>query len=248
MIPAKPVVFLHAFPFSHRMWAPQLADLKGLCSVHAVNYPGFGGEPAGPKSLATFAESVLEELDVLGIEKAVFVGLSMGGYVAFRLFDLAPDRFLGLVLADTRAGADPPEGREKRTRQAEAVLKEGPGALLPGFLEAVLGATTRRTQPGLVSEVEAMIREASPEGVANALIAMRDRPDAFDLLPRMDFPVLLLYGEEDTLTPPEEGLKMLERLPKGRMLTIPRAGHMANLEAPAAFNTALLGLLSEVYR
>ncbi len=248
MIPARPVVFLHAFPFSQRMWAPQLADLEGRYSAHAVNLPGFGGEPAGPQSLVGFAESVLEELDVLGIRRAVFVGLSMGGYVAFRLFDLAPDRFSGLVLADTRAGADPPEGREKRTRQAEAVRKEGPAALLPGFLEAVLGPTTRRSQPGLVSEVEAMIREASPEGVARALIAMRDRPDSFGLLPRMDFPVLLLFGEEDALTPPGEGIRMLERLPRGRMLLVPRAGHMTNLEAPAAFNTALLGLLAEVYR
>ncbi len=248
MIPAYPVVFLHAFPFSARMWRPQLAALKGRYSAHAVNLPGFGGEPARAKTLEAFAESVLEELDVLGIEKAVFVGLSMGGYVAFRLFELAPERFSGLLLADTRAGADPPEGREKRTRLAEAVLKEGPRALLPDFLNAVLGETTRKTRPELVREVEAMILEADPEGVANALLAMRDRPDSFDLLPQMNFPVLLVYGEEDALTPPEEGLGMLEKLPKGRMLTIPRAGHMANLEAPAAFNTALSGLLAEVYR
>ena len=247
MIPAKPVVFLHAFPFSARMWQPQLSALSGRYSAHAANLPGFGGEPAHAKTLSAFAESVLEELDVLGIEKAVFVGLSMGGYVAFRLFDLAPERFLGLLLADTRAGADPPEGKEKRTRLAEAVLKEGPKALLPDFLDAVLGETTKKARPEVVREVEAMILEADPEGVANALLAMRNRPDSFDLLPQMDFPVLLVYGEEDTLTPPEEGLKMLEKLPKGRMLTIPRAGHMANLEAPAAFNTALLGLLSEVY-
>jgi len=248
MIPAYPVVFLHAFPFSARMWRPQVEALEGRYSVHAVNLPGFGGEPAHAKTLSAFAESVLEELDVLGIEKAVFVGLSMGGYVSFRLFDLAPERFSGLVLADTRAGADPPEGKEKRTLLAEAVLQKGPGALLPDFLNAVLGETTRKTRPGLVREVEAMILEADPKGVANALLAMRDRPDSFDLLPQMNFPVLLVYGEEDALTPPEEGLRMLERLPNGRMLTIPRAGHMANLEAPAAFNTALLGLLSEVYR
>ncbi len=248
MIPAYPVVFLHAFPFSARMWRPQVEALEGRYSVHAVHLPGFGGEPARAKTLSAFAESVLEELDVLGIEKAVFVGLSMGGYVAFRLFDLAPERFSGLLLADTRAGADPPEGKEKRTLLAEAVLQKGPSALLPDFLNAVLSESTRKARPELVREVEAMILEADPEGVANALLAMRDRPDSFDLLPQMNFPVLLVYGEEDALTPPEEGLRMLEKLPNGRMLTIPRAGHMANLEAPAAFNTGLLGLLSEVYR
>ena len=248
MTPAYPVVFLHAFPFSARMWRPQVEALEGRFSVHAVNLPGFGGEPAHAETLTQFAESVLEELDVLGVERAVFVGLSMGGYVAFRLFDLAPERFSGLLLADTRAGADPPEGKEKRTVLAERVRKEGPKALLPDFLHAVLGETTRRSRPELVREVEAMILEADPEGIARALIAMRDRPDSFDLLPQMHFPVLLVFGEEDTLTPPEEGLKMLEKLPQGRMLIIPNAGHMANLEAPEAFNTALLGLLSEVYR
>ncbi len=247
MIPAKPVVFLHAFPFSARMWAPQLGAVRGRFSAHAVNLPGFGGEPATAATLDQFAESVLEELDVLGIEQAVFIGLSMGGYVAFRLFDLAPERFLGLILADTRAGADAPEGKAKRTALAERVRREGAKALLPDFLHAVLGETTRRTRPELVREVEAMILEADPEGVAKALLAMRDRPDSFELLSRMDFPVLLLFGEEDALTPPEEGLRMLEKLPQGRMLTVPGAGHMANLEAPAAFNTALLGLLSEVY-
>ncbi len=247
MIPAKPVVFLHAFPFSARMWAPQLEAVRGRFSAHAVNLPGFGGEPATAATLAQFAESVLEELDVLGIERAVFVGLSMGGYVAFRLFDLAPERFSGLVLADTRAGADAPEGKEKRTALAERVRREGAKALLPDFLNAVLGETTRKTRPELVRNVEAMILEADPEGVAKALLAMRDRPDSFELLSRMNFPVLLLFGEEDALTPPEEGLRMLEKLPQGRMLTVPRTGHMANLEAPAAFNTALLGLLSEVY-
>ena len=247
MTPAYPVVFLHAFPFSARMWRPQVEALKGRFSVHAVNLPGFGGEPAHAETLAQFAESVLEELDVLGVEKAVFAGLSMGGYVAFHLFDLAPERFSGLVLADTRAGADPPVGKQKRTALAEQVRREGPKALLPDFLNAVLGETTRRERPKLVREVEAMILEADPEGVARALLAMRDRPDSFDLLPQMHFPVLLVFGEEDALTPPKEGIRMLEKLPNGRMLTIPKAGHMANLEAPEAFNTAFLGLLAEVY-
>ncbi len=242
-----PVIFLHAFPLSSAMWRPQLLALEGRYPVHALDFPGFGKTPAGPEHLSDFADHAVRFLDGLGAKKAVFVGLSMGGYVAFRIFDRFPERVAGLVLADTRPGADDEAGRARRLAQAEAVRAQGPSALLPGFLTAALSPVTRGENPKLVAEVEAMILEASSEGVANALLAMAGRPDSTDLLARMDFPVLLLFGEQDALTPPTEGLRMLKRLPNGRMLVIPEAGHLANLERPAAFNTALRGFLEEVY-
>lgn len=242
-----PVIFLHAFPLSSAMWRPQLVAFEGRYPVHALDFPGFGKTPAGPERLSDFADHAIGFLDGLGAKKAVFVGLSMGGYVAFRIFDRFPERVAGLVLADTRAGADDDAARARRHSQAAEVRAQGPSALLPGFLNAALSPVTRAENPALVKEVEAMILKASSQGVANALVAMAGRPDSTDLLARMTFPVLLLFGEQDALTPPDEGLRMQKHLPNGRMLVIPEAGHLANLERPVAFNTALRGFLEEVY-
>ncbi len=242
-----PVIFLHAFPLSSAMWRPQLVAFEGRYPVHALDFPGFGKTPAGPERLSDFADHAIGFLDGLGAKKAVFVGLSMGGYVAFRIFDRFPERVAGLVLADTRAGADDDAARARRHSQAAEARAQGPSALLPGFLNAALSPVTRAENPALVKEVEAMILKASSQGVANALVAMAGRPDSTDLLARMTFPVLLLFGEQDALTPPDEGLRMQKHLPNGRMLVIPEAGHLANLERPAAFNTALRGFLEEVY-
>lgn len=234
-----PVILLHAFPLNSSMWAPQREALAGR-TILAPDFPGFGGQPsAGAADLDEFARAVLRRLDDTGIERAVVVGLSMGGYVAFRFYDLAPDRIAALVLADTKAGADDPAGKAKRTDQAARVRREGVGWLPDTMLPALLGETARQTRPEVVSAVRKLIASAHPEGVARALEAMRERPDSTPLLADIAVPVLVLVGEEDTLTPPAEAQKIADGVPDGRLVVIPAAGHLSNLENPAAFNAAL---------
>lgn len=121
---AAPVVFLHAFPLNGSMWTDQRSAL-GSRETLAPDFPGFGGRPPGEADLEAFAGVALAEMDAAGIDEAVVVGLSMGGYVAFRLHALAPERILGLILADTRSGPDDEEARLKRTDQAARVRREG---------------------------------------------------------------------------------------------------------------------------
>ena len=158
----------------------------------------------------------------------------------------APARFLGLVLADTRAGADTEEGRKNRYALRERVLAEGVGFLPEALLPNHLGKTTQEEKPEVVARAKALILEASPEAVAGSLLALAERPDSTPLLPGMRRPALVLVGEEDTLTPPEEAKRMAKALPDARLLILPEAGHLANLENPKAFRTALLGFLAEV--
>ena len=191
--------------------------------------------PKLPKALEAYLE-----------EEAVFVGLSMGGYLIFELWRRAPERFLGLVLADTRAGADTEEGRKNRYALRERVLAEGVGFLPEALLPNHLGKTTQEEKPEVVARAKALILEASPEAVAGSLLALAERPDSTPLLPGMRRPALVLVGEEDTLTPPEEAKRMARALPDARLLILPEAGHLANLENPKAFRTALLGVLAEV--
>ncbi len=232
------LVFLHAFPYSGKMWAGEVAYFRGRLPLLAPDYLGL--------SLGEAAEKVLREMEEAGLEEAVFVGLSMGGYLAFELWRRAKERFLGLVLADTRAKADSEEARRQRYALRERVLAEGVGFLPEALLPGHLGETTRRERPEVAEKAKALILEASPEGVARSLEALAQRPDSTPLLPEIGVPALVLVGEEDTLTPPEEAKALARALPQARALILPEAGHLANLENPLAFRTALLGFLAEI--
>jgi 3-oxoadipate enol-lactonase len=123
-----PVVLVHAFPLSSAMWEGQVAALAGCFRVIAPDTRGFGGSDLGdgPVSIDTYADDVAGLLDHLGLERAALVGLSMGGYIAFALLRRHPGRIAALVLANTRAGADTPEGRAGREQSARAAEEHGP--------------------------------------------------------------------------------------------------------------------------
>jgi 3-oxoadipate enol-lactonase len=242
-----PIVFLHAFPLNATMWTDQAAVATGR-TVLAPDFPGFGARPPGPSSLEGFADCVLAEMDAAGVRRAVFVGLSMGGYVAFRIHAKSPDRFAGLFLADTRAGPDDEAGRQRRTDQAERVRSEGIGWMADALIPGLLGETTRTIRPAVVARVRALVAGADPEGVARALLAMRDRPDSHPQLAQMDFPVVAAFGDEDALIPPAEAEAIVDAVPSGKLVRIPEAGLLSNLEEPARFNAALSTFLGKLER
>lgn len=233
-----PVIFLHAFPYSPAMWEGQLEVVKG----HPVLVP----EILGYENLESAAAHVLVEMDNRGWEKAVFVGLSMGGYVMFRLWNLEPERFVGMVLADTRATPDTPEQKAARAQMALRIRQEGTGFLPEALLPGHLGESTRTQNPALVEQVRQTLLAADPDKTIASLKGLAERPDSVPLLPDIAVPALILVGEEDTLTPPADARQMAAHIPDSRMLLIPQAGHLANLENPKAFNTALRGFLREL--
>lgn len=237
-----PVVFLHAFPLNGGMWEGQ-RSLLGSRPVLTPNFPGFGGRPPGASDLGGFASAILSDMDEAGIDGAVVVGLSMGGYVALRLMALAGERVQGLVLADTRAGPDDEAGRGRRTEQAARVRREGMGWLADAMAPALLGKTTLRERPEVEAAAREMIDGGNPEGVSRALEAMRDRPDSTGILGGIDVPVLVVVGEEDTLIPVGEARKIAEGVGNGRLEVLPGAGHLSNLEDPNAFNRVLMSFL-----
>lgn len=243
------IVFVHAFPMDSRMWGSQVEAVSSLgWAAVAPTLPGFGDRPPGPTSLEDFAVEVLAECDRLGIQRAVFAGLSMGGYVVLRIAAMAPQRLWGLVLADTRATPDSEAARARRDALAARIRAEGVAFLADEILPTLLGETSRRERTEVVAEVRRTILQADPEGVVRALIAMRDRPDSTPILPYLSIPALVVVGSEDTLTPPEEARALAGGLPDARFRLIPGAGHLSNIENPAAFNGALVEFLAEVAR
>ncbi len=240
------VLLLHAFPLNRRMWAPQQEALRGEARILAVDFRGFGESDLspGPYSLEDLAEDVLGLAHSLGITSAVVVGLSMGGYVAFRLVERAPEFVRALVLADTRAEADTPEGRAGRLVLAERAQREGLAAL-EQFLRGLFGPTTRASRPEVVALLRQIIGDPPGEALAGALRALADRPDSRPLLAAITAPTLVLVGEEDGLTTPESAHVIADGIRGARLVVLPQAGHLSNLETPEAFNRELVALVRQ---
>ena len=236
----QPVLFVHGFPHHRKLWAPQLRALAGHSRAIAVDLPGFGESDMPERfSMESWADGLARFLDALSIDRAVIAGLSMGGYVTFAFWRRHRDRVLALVLADTRAGADTEEGKAKRRETIELARREGPTAVARAMLPGMVGKSTREREPSVVATMRAMLESASVDSIVGASEAMIERADSTTLLSTIDVPTLIICGEEDVLTPPKESRAMHAAIPGSRLEIIPAAGHVSNIERPAAVNQVL---------
>jgi 3-oxoadipate enol-lactonase len=239
-----PLVLLHAFPLNADMWQPQLERVPAGWRMIAPDFRGFGPDaPPGSAQPALTLDDLAADtdalLEALGIAEAVIAGLSMGGYVAFALCRRSPQRFTGLVLADTRSEADSPEGRDARLKMIELVKGRGPRAVADQMIPKLLGTTTLQTRPEVAEAVRRMIESASADAIASAVQAMLTRPDSTPDLERISWPALVLVGEEDSITPVAAAESMGRGLSRSRLVVLPAAGHLSSLETPDAFSRAL---------
>ena len=242
----RPLVLLHAFPLARAMWRPQLGELARDWRVIAPDLRGFGGTSpfSGTPSLEQMAEDVAALLDALGVaEPVVLGGLSMGGYVTLAFVRRHAARLRGLVLADTRADADSPEGKANRDRLIAFARAHSPRDVIDQMLPKLVSEATRTRHPDVVEEVRRIAAAQTPEGIIGALAAMRDRPDSTPLLGRIAVPALVVVGGADALTPPAVAQGLAAALPDARLATIEWAGHLSNLEQPEAFNAAVRSFL-----
>ncbi|MEA2509479.1 MAG: hypothetical protein QOG21_1561 [Actinomycetota bacterium] len=244
-----PVLLIHAFPLHAGMWQPQIDSLGHRFRLIAPHLKGFGGSDAPSEaseySMDGYARDLKGLLDELGIDKPVMVGLSMGGYIAFAFLRLYPDSVAALVLADTRAEADPPEGKERRTAQQAQVREQGTAALIDTLSGALLGEATRTSKPEVVEHAKGLMDNPG-HGFIGALEAMKNRPDSSGDLARIKAPTLVIVGENDGVTPPEASRKMHEHVGGSRLVVLPGVGHLSNLESPEAFTAALEDFLSQL--
>ena len=230
------LVLIHAFPLSGAMWEHARRSLRDVADpILAPSLPGFGGTavPRGDPTLDDYADGIAAAMDAANVERAAVAGLSLGGYVAFALWRRHRRRIDRLFLADTRAEADSEEARDKRLRLAALIREHGIEALLktpPQWL--------RKDSPHWDPLLK-MIRGQAPEAVAQASVAMAHRADSRPDLPTIDVPTAVVVGEDDTITPLEMAQTMSDAIPGATLSIIPSAGHLANIEAPAAFGTAM---------
>ena len=246
-----PLVLLHAFPLDSTMYDGVRERLSPTTQLLTPDLLGFGAVPvaSGEPDVATYANAVAAELDLLGIDQVVIGGTSMGGYVAMAFARLFADRVIGLALLDTRATADAAEGAAGRRGMADQLERELVTApLLDIVFPRLLGSTSFAERPNVVGEVRTVVARCSPLGAAWAQRAMAARPDSTATLTALSVPAAVIVGEEDQLTPPTDAHAMVQDLTDAALTVVPRAGHLTPLEDPDAVVQALNDLLARVRR
>jgi len=242
----RTIVLLHAFPLGAGMWEPQIRSIPKGWRLITPDLRGFGGSTSSDGMAPTmddYAIDVMGLLGELGVSRAVVGGCSMGGYATFALLKRAPDLVTGLVLADTRMGADSPEARANRRSMLALVDREGPSGVAREMMPRLIGKTTRETDPTVESTIRRLIKQQSPDGIRAAIQRMMDRMDATAVVSAVRVPALVVVGEEDVLTPVEESRRMAAAIPGAALEIVPGAGHLPNLEQPDRFNAVLTRFL-----
>ncbi|PTL77311.1 alpha/beta fold hydrolase [Vitiosangium sp. GDMCC 1.1324] len=237
-----PVLLFHAFPLNGDAYEKQVKALSGRYRFIIPDIRGFGrsGLGEGPTEMSRIARDGLALLDALKVDSAVVGGVSMGGYASMALLREDAGRVRGLVLVDTQATADDEAGRARREASAQEALREGPEAVVRALLPKLV--TAPDSEVG--REVAALMRTATPAGIAAAQRGMASRPDSKDMLARFAGPALVVVGEKDPVTPPDKARQMADLISGARLEVIPDAAHLPNQEQPERFNAVLDSFLS----
>jgi 3-oxoadipate enol-lactonase len=237
---ATPIVFLHGVGSDKSVWRRQTEHFGTSRRALAFDYPGYGeSDFVDGATRDDFAASILAAMSGLGIDRAHVCGLSLGGVVAVAMHAAAPQRCASLIIADSFAVH--PEGQGIHDRSVAASHSMTMRALAEARTGVLLGSAAPDGLRAEVIETMAAINPAAYRIGAEAvwLADQRDRAAAIDV------PALILVGEEDGITPPALSEELLRLIPHARLERIAAAGHLANVEQPLAFNSAIESFLSD---
>lgn len=243
-----PLLLIHGFPLDRTLWAEQLRGLANVARVIAPDLRGFGESklPSDAVTVDTYADDMNVLLDALGIKLAVVAGLSMGGYIAVTFYRKYPERVRALILANTKAGADSPEGKKGRDDNTALAQEKGAAAIAERMLPKFFTPRTFAERPSIVANLSAMMSRQPVNGIVAALMAMRDRPDSTPMLKTISVPTLIITSAEDSLISPKESEWMRDGIHGAQLVVIPDAAHLSNVEQPEAFNRAVNDFLKSI--
>lgn len=236
-----PLLLLHAFPFDRRFWRSVSPALHGHRRVISLDVRGFGESSLGESgfTIDDLADDVAVLADAVGLDRFTLGGLSMGGYIALAFAARHGNRLDGLILADTKAGSDTPDARNARDHAIFQVRAEGLSPYLEKLLPKLLGPATSDE----IRQQARALATQNAEAVVATLAVLRDRPDRRSQLTSIACPTLIIVGEADAITPPAEAEAMAAAIPRSRLVRLPGAGHLPNIETPQLFTDALLAFL-----
>jgi 3-oxoadipate enol-lactonase len=229
-----PVVLLHPFPAHHELWLPAAQSLLSRYQVILPDLRGHGesGVGEGPATMEKHAADIARILDHAEVGRAAFAGVSIGGYALFEFWRRYRGRVAALMLIDTKAQSDTPEGRKGRLQAAADVLERGTEPFIESMLPKLLGQTTHGTRPDLVEAARKMMLKMSPEDISQVQKGMAERPDSVPTLKTINVPTLIAVGDEDMLSTVADAELMRQNIAGSQLKVIPRAGHYSPWEQP----------------
>ncbi|SDP59998.1 Pimeloyl-ACP methyl ester carboxylesterase [Mucilaginibacter sp. OK268] len=243
------VVFIHGQPFNRSMWNYQSQVFNKTKRLIIPDLRGYG-ESVTTEPIVLLDELALDIiylLNELDIHKAVFVGLSMGGQIALEIYRLAPHLVKGLILADTDARAEDAASYLNRKALAKRLLTEGMEKYTTENIGHYLCENTFHTKQEVVDHLSEMMTSTDAAGAAAVQLGRAERRDHSAILSNIDFPTLLIVGDQDVFTPVTTAEYMQVRINRAELAIIKNAGHMPNMEQPEQFNQLLKDYLDTVY-
>jgi 3-oxoadipate enol-lactonase len=236
------VVFSNSLATSIAMWDDQAEALKDKFRVLRYDQRGHGSTdaPAGRYTYDMLLADAIGLIDALSIKKAHFGGLSMGGATALGLAERHPDRFDRIMVFDSPCQSTPQSSQQWEERIAVA-QKQGIEALVEPTIARWVPADILATKAPHVDKIRAMIRATPVNGFIGCAAALADH-DYASAVATVKHPVLFLTGEKDGAAAPMQ--KLHEKLAGSRYVTLPRAGHISNMDSPAQFTKAVRDFLA----
>ena len=237
-----PVVLLHGFPLDHTIWNEILRSLSEKSTVITPDLRGAGKSVGGCHefSLCDLAADVIETIADIGFESAIFIGHSMGGYVAIEIARMYPSKLRGLGLMASHIFGDSEEKVENRKRVIDAIYEVGIG-------EALKQMPKKLTQNPQVQKLcNDLINSTTPEYAIGALKAMAERKSAEDIWENLKCPRIIIAGRNDQIVPIGISRKMATMDKNIKLDVIDDAAHMPMLENPQMTVSSLMSFITQV--
>jgi pimeloyl-ACP methyl ester carboxylesterase len=244
-----PLLFIHGYPLSRKIWYPQIKGLFEIATVITPDLRGHGESTPfeGPYSMDVLADDCKYLLETINIKKPFIIcGLSMGGYVSMAFYRRYPDLVAGMILTSTRLGPDTNEGKANRDIAIQNAILKGPSFIADSMLNKMVSPKTLISNPELVKTVREIMAGTSTKGIIGALEGMKERSDSTPLFSHIDIPVLIIHGADDQLIPFREAEGMNKTIKHSQLLVLKDAGHLPNLEQPEQYNQAVREFISNV--
>jgi pimeloyl-ACP methyl ester carboxylesterase len=238
------VVFLHPTPLDGEYWQPLIEELSGVRAL-VPDLRGHGGSELGALPVGGFAlvsdapvlfmarlaADVLNLLDHLRVQEAVFTGCSIGGYVLLELWRQAPERVRGLAFICSKPQPDAAANLSRRAATIAQARAGGSVALFDGMAQNLIGATARARHPEIVTQLRARMT-LTPEALVAVQAGLATRPDSVPTVATITAPILAIAGGEDTGIASAE-MEAFQAAPGGcEFHLLPNAGHFAAYEQP----------------
>lgn len=244
----KVIVLLHGYLGSHKVWEQTINNLSRSYRVIAIDLPGHGDtECVGyAHSMELMAKCVKAVMDFLRLKKYVIIGHSMGGYVALAFADLYPDNLKGLCLYHSTAYADSDEKKKDRLRAINAV-KANRSIYTKATIKNLFATKNLKYLKEEIAFATAIAKQTGKKGIIAALHGMKDRPRRDIILGLVEYPIMMVIGEQDNVLPYEQLLEQAELIKNKHVLYLEHDGHFGFLESPRESNKALRKFLRSCF-